>query len=412
MELAGAETEWALGVVRTLKRRPAQAAYIRERHAISLRQLQRWMWGGDRGAILTHLSDCERRVREAVPQGRRRRGRAVPGADRVPRRTAPVSPSHENTPSSVGERIRATKLSPWALFWADGRRTLAEIARAVSCEQGGEVTVGQVAAYFEAHADLGYAELVEPKDMVSRAKLVADLKALGLRRGMDVMVHSSLSKVGHVVGGAEAVTGALLEAVGKEGTLMMPSFNHRGAEVFNPLATRCTNGAIPDAFWRRADAVRSLHPTHPVAAVGPKAEALCRDHLENGIWEWDSPIGRLIHGGGYLLLLGVDHNASTAYHVAEASIPCGCTDPFGNIDRVVGPDGTVREVRGLAFREKVCPIPPSRLNEALDRRGLQRHGKVGKADATLVKALDLYNVRREHLKGVCPTCTIQPRIRE
>ena len=215
-----------------------------------------------------------------------------------------------------------------------------------------------------------------------------------------------------MIGGAEAVVEALLAVIGREGTLVMPSFNHRGAEVFNPLATPTTNGAIPDAFWRRPDAVRSLHPTHPVAAVGPKAEALCRDHIEVGIWERESPIGRLIHGGGYLLSIGVDHNASTAYHVAETSIPCGCNDPFGNVDRIVTPEGEVREVWGLAFRSRPCPVPPSRLNETLDRRRLQRKGLVGKAVSTLVKAIDLYHVRREHLKDVCPTCTIQPRIRE
>ncbi len=419
MDLAGAETEWALKEVQGMRRRPAQARYVRERHRVSIERLQRWMWGGDRGAILAHLSDCERRVREAAtdrqsdaPGNGRARGRVAPGGNRAPRRTVPLAPTLENTPASVGERIRGAKLASWALFWADGRRTLAEIAEAVSCEQGKAATVEQVATFFEAHADLGYVELIQPKDMVSKAQIIADLKALGLRRGMDVMAHSSLSRIGHVIGGAEAVVEALLAVIGRGGTLVMPSFNHRGAEVFNPLATPTTNGAIPDAFWRRPDAVRSLHPTHPVAAVGPRAEALCRDHLEVGIWERESPIGRLIHGGGYILSLGVDHNASTAYHVAETSIPCGCNDPFGNVDRIVTPDGEVREVRGLAFRSRPCPVPPSRLNETLDRRRLQRKGLVGKAVSTLVKAIDLYNVRREHLKDVCPTCTIQPRIRE
>ena len=61
---------------------------------------------------------------------------------------------------------------------------------------------------------------------------------------MDLMVHSSLSALGAVRGGAEAVVDALLEAVGRSGTLLMPSFNHRAAEVYNPQATPTTNGAI------------------------------------------------------------------------------------------------------------------------------------------------------------------------
>ena len=254
-------------------------------------------------------------------------------------------------------------------------------------------------------------ELIETDGMVSREQLISDLNALGLERGMDVMVHSSLSKVGHVIGGANAVVNALLAVIGKKGTLMMPSFNHGAALVFNSTTTPTTNGAIPDAMWRRPDAVRSLHPTHAVAAIGPKAEAFCRDHLGIGIWEQDSPIGRLIHGGGYILSLGVTHDATTAYHVAENSVPCGCIDPFGSNDSIVGPDGKVRRVRGLAFRSAACPVPPSMLDETLDQGKLQRHGTIGRARATLVKAIDLWNVRREHLKDVCPTCTIKPKSR-
>jgi aminoglycoside 3-N-acetyltransferase len=266
----------------------------------------------------------------------------------------------------------------------------------------------QVGDFFEAHAELGYVDLTEPEAMISKARLVADLRALGLESGMDVMVHSSLSRLGHVIGGADTVIEALLAVIGDAGTLMMPSFNHRSARVFNPLTTPTTNGAIPDAMWRRPEAVRSLHPTHAVAAIGPRAEPYCHGHLEAGIWAADSPIGRLIHGGGYILSLGVTHEASTAYHVAEISVPCSCVDQFGHIDRVVMPDGTVQEVRGLAWRSAACPVPPSRLDVTLDARGLQRHGKVGNADATLVRALDLWSVRREHLADVCPTCTIQP----
>jgi aminoglycoside 3-N-acetyltransferase len=100
---------------------------------------------------------------------------------------------------------------------------------------------------------------------------------------MDLMVHSSLSRLGHVAGGAGAVNEALLDALGPQGTLLMPSFNHGNARVYNPLATPSTNGAITDALWRRPDAVRSIHPTHPVAAIGPKADAWCRNHLEVGV---------------------------------------------------------------------------------------------------------------------------------
>ncbi len=417
VDLATAETRSTLGSLQRQHKKisEAQAAYIRERHHVSLQKLQRWMWGGDHSTILSHLSDCERQVREAAEKAGRNAKRArkprVPGASRIPRRTAPLSPIPENTPSAIYTRIGKARLSPWALFWADGNRTISEIAQALSCETGQNITLERVITFFEAHAELEYVNLFEQKEMISKARLIADLKALGVERGMDVMAHSSLSAIGHVIGGPHTVIDALLSVIGKKGTLMMPSFNHGGAEVYNPLATPTTNGTIPDAFWRRPEAVRSLQSTHPVAAVGPGAEAYCQDHLENGIWAPDSPIGRLVHGGGYILSLGVDHNATTAYHIAEIELPCGCIDAFGNTDRIVMPDGSVREVPGLAWRSQICPIPPGKLNTTLDRRKRQVHGRVGNAPSTLVKAIDVWKARTDHLKNVCPTCTIKPGIR-
>ena len=424
VELATAETRRqvrALDVGR--KKLPAAVVdFARDAHHVTIEGLQRWLWGGDRRELLGHLAACEREVEEAARRARRsgRRAPVPTTARRVPRRTALLSPSGDNTPPAR-DGGGSAGLKSWSLFWADGRRNLAEIAAAASVEEtasvGGkeqkktDVTATQVAAYFERHVELGYAELMDPKDTITRSRLVADLRKLGLKPGMDLMVHSSLKAIGPVAGGADTVVEALLSAIGRKGTLMMPSFNHRSARVFNPMTTPTVNGAIPDAMWRRPEAWRSQHPTHAVAAIGPRAEEYCQDHLEVGIWAQDSPIGRLIHQGGYLLTLGVDHFTTTAYHVAEESMPCTCIDPFGNMDRMVMSDGSVQEVRGLAFRSAECPVSPRRLDPALDRRKLQQREQVGRADAALVLALDLWKMRRAHLKNACSTCAVKPAIR-
>ena len=415
LQLAAAETAHALRRLPAGRRKipRAQANYIREQHHVTIGRLKRWMWGGDRSEILGRLADYEHQVRDAADRASRApkkgKGRRPTGAGRVPRRTAPLTPHAENTPVPIAARIAATGLPRWVLYWADGVRSLAEIAERISCERKKQVTVDEVSAFFEAHAELGYVELIERGDLITRARLVADLRAFGVRRGMMLMVHSSLSQIGHVAGGPDTVVDALLEVLGKTGTLVMPSFNHCEALVFNPMTTPTKNGAIPDAMWRRPDAARSLHPSHPVTAIGPEAEALCRGHLEAGIWGADSPIGRLVRSGGHILCLGVGQTSSSAYHVAELSMGGGCLDQFARVERVVRPDGTVREARGVAWRDGSCPAPVAKLGEALDRRGLRRHGTVGRADATLVKAFDLWAMRREHLKKHCPSCTIRPQ---
>lgn len=422
IELATAETDRTISQLRKSPQRlKAKVDYICHGHRETINRLKRWMWGGDRKEILVHLDNCQHQVQEAASSIMSRpvtfrKARTQKGEINnqvYPHRTAVLSPDWgNNTNSEIRLKMEKSRLKPWALFWADSNRSLEEIADALSVEYGKKVTLRQVTNFFEAHQELGYVKLIKAKDRISKSQLVTNLHQLGLESGMNLMVHSSLSQIGYPIGGANMVVEALLEVIGDQGTLMMPSFNHRSAEIFNPMTTPTINGAIPEAMWRRMEAVRSLHPTHAVTAIGPKAAEYCEGHLEIGIWAEDSPIGRLIHGGGYILSLGVTHESSTAYHVAEVSMPCGCIDPFGNIDRVVTSDGTVAEVKGLAFRAGVCPVSPAELDTALNNLGLQRLGKVGKADAALVKASDLWEIRRQHLKDACPNCTIQPSIRK
>ena len=419
-ELVRTETQHFLSVLKKKKRPCAEAEYVRAAHSRSVRRLTRWLWGGSRSAILAAMDASEQQVSAAAAEAAQpgKRARRTARARLVPRRTAVLSPTAENAPAAINARIAATQLAPWALFWADGRRNVGEIAECIACEEAdyragprtdGPVAIDRVHEYFAAHAELGYAELIDPANMIGRRELVRDLRRLGVTPGMDLMVHSSLAAIGFVEGGAETVVDALLQAVGKRGTLLVPSFNHRAATVFNPLTTPTTNGAIPDALWRRPEAVRSMHPTHAVAAIGPRASDYCHRHLEAGIWAPDSPIGQLVHGGGYILALGTTHDTSTAYHVAELSVPCGCIESFALKDRIVREDGTASEVLGLAFRNGPCPVPTHKLDSTLDQRKLQRRGKVGQAECELVKALDLWQVRREHLRPVCPTCTVKPQ---
>jgi len=401
-----------------------EADYVREAHSLSNERLKRWLWGGDRRTVLASLAAAEGEVaalcKKNVRQNKKKE-RVGKALRQIPRRTAFLSPTPENAPVEIGRRIQDAGVPSWALFWADGQRSIADIAERVACEEtasvgglrtrGRRVDMEKFVDYFAAHAELGYVELLDPDQMLSKKKLVADLRALGIKKGMDLMVHSSLSAIGCVRGGASTVVEALLEAVGRSGTLLMPSFNHRAAEVYNASATPTTNGSIPDAFWRRAETYRSQHPTHAVAASGARAEWYCREHLDVGIWAAESPIGKLVHHGGYILALGTTHWTSTAYHVAEMAVPCGCIDSFANEDRVVDAKGQVRAVRGLAFRGGECPVSIGQLEAALDRRDLQQRATVGKAAVQLVLASNLWNVRCEQLRKTCPTCSIKPVIR-
>jgi aminoglycoside 3-N-acetyltransferase len=108
--------------------------------------------------------------------------------------------------------------------------------------------------------------------------LKRDLEALGVRRGGVLLVHSSLSSLGFVAGGAHTVIGALRMALGPEGTLVVPTHTWdrpgRGDFAFDVRSTPSCVGVISETFRAMPEAIRSLHPTHSVAAVGPMARDL------------------------------------------------------------------------------------------------------------------------------------------
>lgn len=59
---------------------------------------------------------------------------------------------------------------------------------------------------------------------VSRRDVYHAVEALGIQRGDIVLLHSSFKSMGYVEGGAESVIGGFLDAIGSEGTLVLPTF--------------------------------------------------------------------------------------------------------------------------------------------------------------------------------------------
>ena len=66
--------------------------------------------------------------------------------------------------------------------------------------------------------------------VVIKEDIVKELKQIGLKRGDAVMVHTSLKSMGYICGGAQTVIEALLEVVGEDGTIMMPTQSWRNLD--------------------------------------------------------------------------------------------------------------------------------------------------------------------------------------
>jgi aminoglycoside 3-N-acetyltransferase len=170
--------------------------------------------------------------------------------------------------------------------------------------------------------------------------LTEHLRACGLVEGQTVLVHLAMSKLGWIIGGAEAVILALLAAVGDSGTLMMVTHSSNNTDpyewqhppvpeawwqtirdhtpAYNPSTTPTRGmGVVPELFRAWPGAVRSAHPAFSFAALGPRAEYLVADHALTEDCGDRSPLGRLYERDGHVLLLGVDHWNNTSLHLAE-----------------------------------------------------------------------------------------------
>ncbi len=153
-------------------------------------------------------------------------------------------------------------------------------------------------------------------------RIAEELVQAGLRPGAVILVHSSLSKLGWVEGGAETVIQGLRLALGAEGTLLLPAFSYATVGQANPYfdvrATPSCVGAIPEFFRQQPGVIRSVHPTHSVCGVGRLAAALCSEHpLDNTPVGAHSPLRLVRDLCGQVVFLGCGMGPNTSMHGVE-----------------------------------------------------------------------------------------------
>ncbi len=154
----------------------------------------------------------------------------------------------------------------------------------------------------------------------SKDELTGQLIALGVKKGDILLVHTSFRAIKPVEDGPKGLIEALINTIGSEGTLVMPSWTGNDEEPFNPMITPAAKdlGILADIFWRMPNVKRSNHP-FAFAAKGPRATKIISDPLPLPPHIPKSPVGRVYDMNGKVLLLGVNHDANTMIHLAELS---------------------------------------------------------------------------------------------
>lgn len=170
--------------------------------------------------------------------------------------------------------------------------------------------------------------------------LTDSFNACGLQPGQTVIVHSSLSSLGWVTGGAQAIIQALLAAVDPSRTILMPTQTWKNLDpasgvhgdvseawwplirahlpAYDPSTTPSIGmGVVAELFRTWPGAQRSLHPVRSFAALGPNASRLLATQALEDPFSETSPVGQLYPLDGMILLIGVDHVSNTSLHLAE-----------------------------------------------------------------------------------------------
>ncbi|MBQ6701383.1 MAG: AAC(3) family N-acetyltransferase [Clostridia bacterium] len=156
--------------------------------------------------------------------------------------------------------------------------------------------------------------------MITKEDIVFSLECMGIKKGDILLLHSALTAIGKVDGGAETVIDAFLETIGEEGTLVMSTLTGWFAP-FDAKTSPSIVGYLSEAFRHRKGVLRSLHPVHSVAAYGKYAEYITKDHdkCETGCGE-GTPYLKIAELGGKAMLLGVDMDRNTTMHSMEEAI--------------------------------------------------------------------------------------------
>lgn len=137
---------------------------------------------------------------------------------------------------------------------------------------------------------------------------------LGLGHGDTVYLHSAMDQL-NLDFPFYRIISLLQDVIGSQGTVLFPTYPNRkissyeylrAGNVFDAKRTPSYTGILTEFARRQRDAVRSLHPTKSVCAIGASARALTATH-QNSPWPYDtcSPYYKLIEQHAKIVGLGV-----------------------------------------------------------------------------------------------------------
>ena len=237
---------------------------------------------------------------------------------------------------------------------------------------------------------------------VTKENIKNALKDIGIKEGDVLFVHSSLSKLGYVEGGVDAVIDALIESVGKEGTLAMPTSQISGSSreflkenpLFDPKESPSNIGKVSEAFRKRQGVLRSSHPTHSVAAYGKYAKEIVKEHYNaKTTFGVNTPYFRIMELNGKIVFIGVDRWCMTHAHVVEDIMPNFPVNVHAKEKvntTIIDDEGNKRQVAVRIHDQEVAKIRSVyNLNKYFEENNIFKASKLGNGEIEVCDAKEI-----------------------
>lgn len=244
------------------------------------------------------------------------------------------------------------------------------------------------------YGKLAVANRERESSMYLKEDLLQQLKAMNINPKGTVLMHSSMKAIGEVEDGADGVLDVLMDYM-KDGLLVLPTHTWSYIKAENPNFyvedSKTCVGILTELFRKRPNVIRSLHPTHSVAAIGKDAVGFVE-----GNEQFDTPCargsswGKLLDRQATIILVGVDLKRNTFIHGIEewVDIPGRMTDDREQLFTIL-PDGTKisvpsRRHSGLSWSEHFWKV-----EDILAKRGAIQYGELGNATVLICDTVQL-----------------------
>jgi aminoglycoside 3-N-acetyltransferase len=238
---------------------------------------------------------------------------------------------------------------------------------------------------------------------ISKTGVTDFFKNAGVAKGDTVFLHSDAFVTAELEGKdinekAEVLFAGILDAIGEEGTLVVPTFTYSATkgEVYNVEETKSDVGLLTEIFRKRPGVIRTLNPVFSVAVTGAGAKAFADAAIDDSFGE-NTSFGLLYQLNAWIITLGCSLDRVTFIHYVDqmAKVDYRYFKTFPAT--IVNGSEMIQEDFRYLVRDlnRKTSVQLDDLRNRLRTEGLLSTAEMGRALLMSVRAKDFFNTAVE-----------------